>query len=177
MKPRFVICLALALAISVTAACKRREGITVQQTDEDSATIASVIQVSDPRAKQQLLAGFHDIEDNAWRWTARVFSVALRPPANAGQKGATLTLKGAVPDAVIQKLNALSLSATVGGVSLPPETFSAPGEFTYTREVPAKAFSGEAVNVEFSLDKALPPSESDTRELGVIVTSVGLEVK
>jgi hypothetical protein len=37
--------------------------------------------------------------------------------------------------------------------------------------------TGDAVRVDFELDKAIPPSEQDARELGIVVSKVGLEVK
>ena len=43
--------------------------------------------------------------------------------------------------------------------------------------MPAIALPTTAVNVDFMLDKALPPSPADNRELGVIVSSVGFEAK
>jgi hypothetical protein len=33
------------------------------------------------------------------------------------------------------------------------------------------------VRVDFELDKAIPPSEKDARELGVVVSKIGLELK
>ena len=36
---------------------------------------------------------------------------------------------------------------------------------------------GESVRVDFVLDKAMPPSGPDIRELGVVVISIGLESK
>jgi len=82
-----------------------------------------------------------------------------------------------VPDPIIARLKTVSLSATVGGAKLAPETYTQSGEFTYTREVPATVLGGEAVKVDFALDKSLPPGEVDQRELGVVVSSVGLEPK
>jgi hypothetical protein len=51
------------------------------------------------------------------------------------------------------------------------------GDYTYSRDVPPELLTGDAVTVEFTLDKALPPNPSDQRELGVIVQMVGLEPK
>ncbi|MBK9168192.1 MAG: hypothetical protein IPM24_12100 [Bryobacterales bacterium] len=167
----------MTLALAAGIGCKRREGISVAHTDEDSATLASMVHMADPRAKTQLLSGFHDVEHNAWRWTAKSFSVALRPPAGAREKGARLQFKFAVPDPVIERLNAVSLTATAGGRGLSPETYTQSGEFTYTRDVPAEVLSGEAVNVEFTLDKAIPAGVFDGRELGVIASSIALDTK
>ena len=129
------------------------------------------------RSASQLVSGFYDIEQNSWRWTARQFSVLLRPPRNAVQKGGVLKLKFSVPGPVLAKLKALSLSASLGGLDLSPETYTQAGEFTYSRDVSGAVLAGDAVKVDFSLDKALPPDAVDQRELGVIVSNVGLEPK
>jgi hypothetical protein len=169
-------CLAL-LILLLAPACKRREKIRVQQTEEDTGQLSSVIHTADPKAAAQLLKGFHSIEQNAWRWTMAKFAIVLRPPKNAQQRGATLSLKFSIPDPVIERLKTVSLSATIGGIALAPESYTQPGEFTYTREIEGRVLAGEAVNIEFTLDKAIPPGEVDQRELGIVVSSVGLEAK
>lgn len=170
--------LLICLALLDAAGCKRRDKkIRVQQTDEDGAELASVVHVADPRTSTQLLKGFYEAEQNAWRWTAARFSVALRPPLGASQKGAALQLKFVVPEAVISRLKSVSLSASLNDARLSPETYTQAGEFVYSRDVPGKLLSGDVVNVEFLLDKALPPGDVERRELGIIVTSVGLDPK
>ncbi len=136
-----------------------------------------MLHVADPKASAQLVKGFHDVEQNAWRWTMGKFAVTLRPPANASQKGARLILRCAVPATIIQRLTAVRLAANVEGVSLPEETYSRVGEYVYSHDVPAKVLAMNAVKVEFSLDKCLPPGDADQRELGIIVSMVGFEAK
>jgi len=46
-----------------------------------------------PQTATQLIAGFYGIEQNAWRWTGQRFSLMLRPPLGASQKGGTLRLR------------------------------------------------------------------------------------
>ncbi len=171
------LCFFVILVLILTPACKRQEGVRVTETDERPATLTSVIHVADPQAVPQLLRGFHSVEQSAWRWTMQRFAVVLRPPAGATENGALLNLRLSVPEPVIDKLRTISLSAAIAGSTLAPESYTQPGEFTYTREIPPKLLAGEAVNVEFTLDKALPPSGADQRELGVVVASVGLESK
>ena len=90
-------------------------------------------------------------------------------------QGAKLVLRLAVPDVVIQKLGPVTLSARAGDTALEPETFAQPGNHVYERPVPAEVMIGDAVTVEFALDKALAPGQADQRELGIIVTAVGFE--
>jgi hypothetical protein len=177
---RTAIRLAAAAMIAAIAlagpGCKRRK-VQVKATDEEPPRMASMISMGDPKAAGQLVTGFYDIEQNAWRWVQKRFSVVLRSPAGAAQKGAMLTLKLTVPEVTIARLQSLTLSASVNGTPLPPETYNKAGEYMYQREVDPKLFNSESVRVDFSLDKAIPPSDSDQRELAVVVLAAGLESK
>jgi len=168
---------AFALLIAVGfAGCHRDRRVRVQ-TDEEPPRLAMMLSVADPRAATQLINGFYSLENNSWRWTAGKFTVMLRPPRAAETNGAVLKFKFNLPEAVLSKVKTLAISANVNGTALSPESYTQPGEYTYTREVPPKAFTGDAAKVEFTLDKFLPPSSSDLRELGVIATMVGFEGK
>lgn len=167
------------LLLIAAAGCKRTERSRVQATEEEPPQLASAVHMADTKTASQLIKGFYPLEQNAWRWTAGRFSVRLRTPLAAAQKGATLDLRFSAPEPIVQKLNKIVISATVNGTSVPPETYSKAGTFAYTREVPASAFSGgsDAATVEFALEKALAPSTADARELGVVVSSVSLQAK
>jgi len=136
-----------------------------------------MLDMSDARSSSQILDGFYGIENQSWRWTAGKFSVMLRPPRNAAQKGATLVLRFAISDAVLNKLHTQTLTSSIAGHALAPQQYAKSGEQTYTRDVSGDWVKSETVKVDFSLDKALPPSGADSRELGVIVSSVGFEAK
>jgi len=175
---RLILVSALAAGLLASAGCKRKaRKMTMEPADEETTSLATMVHVADPRATVQLIRGFHDVEQNAWRWTMRKFSVTLKTPAGAAARGATLQLKFVIPDVVLAKLKSLALSASVEGTPLAGETYTAAGEQTYTRDVPPQAFKADAVTVDFVLDKALPPGPADRRELGVIVTTAGLEAR
>ena len=169
--------LTAAIALLAAPGCRSKPKVKVQATEEEAPQLASMVHVADPKVAPQLINGFYPVEDRAWRWTAGKFAVLLRPPRTSADKGAILKLSFAVPDPVIAQLKTVSIGATLNGTSLPPETYKQAGEFTYTRDVPANVMSGEAVKVEFALDKALPPGALDQRELGVVVSAVGFEPK
>ncbi len=82
-----------------------------------------------------------------------------------------------IPDVVVQQLGAVTLSATVGQSPLAPEKYTKAGNYVYARDVPASALVGDNVTIDFALDKAIPAGKIETRELGLIVTSVGLVTK
>jgi hypothetical protein len=167
--------LVIALLLAVTG-CRRKESVNI--SDEDAPRMASAVHTGDPQSDVQLVQGFYAIEQNSWRWTAQRFSVVLRPPAGAGERGATLNVQLAVPDVVISRLKTISLSGNIGTTQLSPETYTQQGPYTYTRDIPANLLNAEALRIDFKLDKSLPPGTGgDQRELGVIVSSVGLEAK
>ena len=133
-----------------------------------------------PSAQRQLLRGFWGLENRAWRWTAQDFSVALKPPSGAAQKGAALNLFFNIPEAHLSKLKSVALSAEAGTEKLSPETYDTPGPGVYQRDVPSSALTGDVVRIDFHLDKALqPPAEGqgDRRTLGIIANKVELIAK
>jgi hypothetical protein len=175
-RPAVAAALVIITLTIVPAACKRQKRVMVQ-TVEESQALASVVATADPHVATQLLSGFYGVEQNAWRWTTGRFSVALRPPRNAAVKGAALQLKFAIPDVAIPRMKGVSLSAYVNGTALPPETYTQAGQFEYVRDVPANLLTGETTRVDFSVDKTMPPTPSDKRELGVVVSLIGLQAK
>jgi hypothetical protein len=167
----------VVLALSFAPLGCKRHRVTVETTEEEGVPLASIVHVADPKAATQLLSGFYGIEQNAWRWTAGRFSVVLRPPRTGAAKGATLKLNFTIPANVITQLKAISLSATINGTALPPESYTVAGQYTYSRDVAPALLTGDSVKVDFALDRTVPPSAADQRELGIVVSSVGFEPK
>ncbi|HMC60867.1 MAG TPA: hypothetical protein VKJ01_16875, partial [Candidatus Solibacter sp.] len=156
--------------------CKNKK-VKVQATEEEAPRMASSVSMGDPKAETQLINGFHGVEAGAWRWTAKQFTMVLRSPTGSAERGAKLQLRLTVPQVAIEKLKTVSLSATANGSALAPESYTQAGEYVYTREIPAGALTGESVKIDFLLDKAMPPSGADLRELGIIVLNASLESK
>ena len=77
-----------------------------------------------------------------------------------------------VPEESIERLGTLTLHATVNGEALLPAVYDAAGSHAYVRELAASA--GE-LELLFHLDRALPPEEADSRERGIIVSSIRVE--
>ncbi len=170
---RLVAALVLLMFVALApSGCRRKKK---GRTREDG--LASVISVADPADSAQIVRGFSNVEADAWRWSTSKFSVVLRPPPGAAQNGAKLELNFTLHEAVVGKLGPVTLSAAVNGTPVAPETFSQAGDFVYSHDVPASALGSDVVTVEFSTDKALPPTEKDKRELALIVKSIGLVAK
>ncbi len=135
---------------------------------------ASLVEMKDLSVSNQLIRGFHDIEMERWRWTAQNFLVTLKPPSASEQNGATLLLRLFIPAVQIDKLGPITLSSEVDDQVLDPQTFSKPGEYTYARDLPPALLATNVLPVRFCLDRATRGTEKDGRELGIVVTSVGL---
>lgn len=166
--------LAAALVALVMAPACRYKRKPRERAPIDSGEPVSLLNVADPRAGFQLTKGFWTVEGGAWRWTMKNFTVMLRPPAGAAQKGSTLELKFTIPDVMFNRVGAMTLDAHINGVDLGPEKYPRAGEFVYRRDIPAAQLGLPTAAIDFSVDKGLPPSGQDTRELAVIVSSVGL---
>jgi hypothetical protein len=170
--------LALALTIVGGTGCKRSKRVKASgEMVEQESALRSVVQVADPRIAMQLLQGFHDVEGNAWRWTASRFSATLKPPPGSAEKGATLFLAFALPDPVVERVKKITLTANINGTSIPGETFNQPGNHTFKKDIPASALNKDAIQVDFAVDNYLKAGEVERRELAIIVTSLGLESK
>ncbi len=141
---------------------------------KSSTRFSGAVRMSDASSGMQLIAGFHNLEQNRWRWTDRRFAVVLQPPPGSEQYGATLRLKLYVATPSIQKLGPITLTAQVEDLALAPELFTKSGIHWYTRELPPSVFHGALLPVAFSLNKALALWESEFHELGTVVEEVSL---
>ncbi len=164
----------LVVSLLAVPACRSRR----QRGDAETAPgMVSVLPMSDAHAARQLVSGFYALESGAWRWTAPKFSVDLQSPAQSATHGARLELKLVIPETLIQKVNNITLSAKVGNTPLPPETYSRAGTYDYIRDIPSSAMQANAVRIECWLNKSMPPSGSDQRELGIVVHQISLQPK
>ena len=136
--------------------------------DRDERAFCLLESRYDRLANLELLAGWHDSEETGWRWTAREF--ALRVPAAVGRRLLTVNLY--VCEESVRRLGALTLHATANGAALPSAVYDTPGMQAYAQLLEAR--SGQ-LELRFTLDKALPPDELDSRERGLIVASIQIE--
>lgn len=167
----------LAAVLWAPVGCHKKRNAEPQAAVEEAPRLATTVHTGDAKSAPQLVSGFYDIEDGAWRWTGKQFTVELGVPVGAGQAGAALELDFTIPDVVIQKSKNVTLAASVDGNTLPPETYTKAGEYAYQREVPAALLKGSSVKVTFTLDKTIQAGGGDLRDLGVVATSVGLKGK
>lgn len=135
------------------------------RADRDERAFCLLESRYDRLTNLELLAGWHDSEETGWRWTEREFGVRVR----GGMGRRVLTMKLYVAEESVRRLSAITLHATVNGVALQPAVYDTAGMESYVRELESE--SGE-LELHFSLDKALAPEGSDSRERGIIVASI-----
>lgn len=167
----------LAAVLWAPAGCHRKKSAAPAAAVEEGPRVASTVHTGDPKSAGQLVSGFYDIENGAWRWTGKQFTAELGVPFGAGEKGATLELELTIPDVVIEKSKTVTLEGAVDGNALPPETYTKAGEYTYRREVPAALLRGESVKAAFTLDKTIRAGGGDLRDLGIVAARIGLQGK
>lgn len=163
----------VVLLLVAGAGCKRRHHPNPSATIEEESELSNIVNVLDARDSSQLLNGFHAAESGGWRWSMKKFAVSLGPPAIVG-RGTRLEVTFTVPDVVADKMTGATLAATLGGRALGTQKIAKGGEQTLVFAVPAEALAGEGLIAQFELDRAIGPTGSDARELGVIVSRIGL---
>jgi tRNA (mo5U34)-methyltransferase len=118
----------------------------------------------------ELLSGWHAPESAGWRWTEQRFSARLH--AAGASRPTRIELRFFVPQALIERYGPVTLHATASGAPLPSQTFHESARFTYRATLDKTASTGAPVQLDFWLDHALPPSDSDERELGIVVAAL-----
>ena len=120
----------------------------------------------------QRVSGWHGAEEGGWRWTERVFEAVVPCAGEAVHLGLKIYIHPAVLG--VARHGRLTLRCTADGVELPEESYTAPGDYWYTRKARPRDGSG-SVKLRFELSDALPAEERDNRERGVIVAALTYE--
>lgn len=159
---------AAVFALILAPGCKRVHHPNPNATIEEESELSASIDISNPRDAAQLLNGFYNLEQNAWRWTAGRFSVSLAPPKSAAPGAGKLEFRFTVPDIAAAELAGVTVRAAVDGRSLGAYQAARPGEQTAVFPVPPELMQADALIVDFTLDKTIPRRDGETRDLGVI---------
>jgi len=137
----------------------------------DAAAQWPYLKMGDLRSKPQLVSGWYPIEDGAWRWMAKQAEVVLRTPADPAM---SFEMDLFFPPGYMQNAGGpVTVSVRVNGKPLTRRSYFAPGSYHLAAEVPAGLTSFPTSTVSIRLNRALPPSGSELRELGAIVTQLG----
>ena len=166
----------IVLALTGTACKGKRVEVQNEEPNAAAQHVVSTFRMNDASAAGQLLSGFYPVEASAWRWTGKKFSVLLRTPPGSAQTGGNLSFNFAIPETSMQQWKNVTLTASVNGMMLKSQEYTAAGAQVFTADVPSSMLAADSVKVDFALDKSIPPGV-DKRDLGVVSTSVGLAAK
>ncbi|MBI3667893.1 MAG: glycosyltransferase family 39 protein [Acidobacteria bacterium] len=125
----------------------------------------SYLRMGDPEAASQLLSGFYQIENNAWRWMAEQAVVLLKAPDHADRFEMTFF----IPD----QASARRVTLALDGLLIAAQTYPAPGG--YTLSVPVRVTTGSTPQLTITVDKTFQPS-NDQRRLGMVVEELGFKI-
>ena len=78
------------LGLLAGLSCKTRKPKPEVLVDDTQAQLGSIVAANNPQTAAQLLRGFYDLENGAWRWTMPKFAISFRPPVGAKEKGGLL---------------------------------------------------------------------------------------
>ena len=129
------------------------------------------LKMGDLRSRPQLLSGWYAIEDGAWRWMGRQAEVMLRAPAGAPARFAMQLFFP--PNHMARANGPVTVAVSMNGKPLARQTYSEPGSYRLLVTVPAGRPAFPADKVTIRLSRAVPPSGSELRELGAVVTELG----
>ncbi len=132
--------------------------------------VEDAVDAADPAQGPLFLSGFYGIEGKS-RWTARRFSVLLNA---ADRRAEALNLEFYIPDIQMRNLGPITIRASIAGRELAPQTFSSAGSHRYSARVAPDALRGAFVIADFRLDKSSEGRYADARDLGIVVTRIGL---
>lgn len=120
----------------------------------------SYLRMADLQAAEQLLSGFYDVEEHAWRWMGEQGVVLLKAPDGGARFEMLFFLPEAAP--------ARRVTVAVGGRLVADQSYTGAGRYTLTAPVEASG----AVQLVIAVDKTLQPP-GDQRRLGIIVQELG----
>jgi len=126
-------------------------------------------------ATRQLAAGIHDVENNAWRWTAGEFSIVLATPRGASTRGADLVFGFHIPDAILRRTGPVTLTAYLNAAEVGARTYTAAGAQRFSAMIPPELLRQSPLAIDFHLDRYIPRGVLESRELGVVAYTVSLE--
>ncbi len=140
------------------------------RADRDERAFCFLRSSFDRLANVELLEGWHAAEGTGWRWTAREFSFRIRTTGTA--RARTVALNLFLPDELLVAHGAVALLGTMNGGDLEPAEFRHAGAHVLVRPLPR---GGDDILARFRVSATLPADAHDSRERGVVVTSISVD--
>ena len=131
----------------------------------------SYLHVGDLRARPQLLGRWYSIEDGGWRWMGKQAQAVLRTPQ---ESPVDFELRLYFPEDHMKRAGGpVTVSVLLGNGLLVEKTYHEPGGYTIRQPVMTASLSQPATRVAVRLNRAVPPTGEEERELGAVVLGLG----
>ena len=130
----------------------------------ERAPVLSDLPMNAPEAEQQIVSGVYQLENNQWRWMSKTAVILLKPPAQPSP----LVVAFFIPDTA----PARQVTVQLNDRTVADSTYPAGGTYTLQTDPIVPGNGPEKVSI--TVDKSFH-NQSDTRELGVILTEVGFK--
>ncbi len=137
--------------------------LSAQLMIERKPTLAN-LPMNAPEAAQQIVSGIYQLENGQWRWMSRSATVLLKPPGQPAPIVVSFTIPDASP--------ARQVTVALNDHAIASQTYAAPG--TYSLSSPPMKPDGDSARLTITVDKSFSVP-GDSRELGIILTSVGFQ--
>lgn len=118
--------------------------------------VVQSVLMREPDGNRRLLRGFYEIKE-AWRYTDKVFAIALDPTRM--ERPVYLELDFSVPSDLARDHPSVTLTARVNGIEIGREVYVREGRYIFQRHVPINALMKRPAIVEFEVDQAYTNSE------------------
>ena len=126
--------------------------------------VLSDLRMNAPEAEQQIVTGVYELENGEWRWMGKTAVILLKTPAAPS----SLMVRFFIPDPAPARQVRIAVNNRV----IATQDCPGPGTFT-VMSLPNKP-EGDSATITISVDKTFS-SQSDKRELGIILTAVGFQ--
>jgi len=139
-----------------------------QKGDERAFCLLESCRNMEP-ANMELMSGWFEMVQDAWRWTADRFSVKV---PSRGPDSRTLIARFILPESTFAPGMRYLLHVNVDGREIGTGTYTSPGSKTLKIHLESVPRAGEPVLVECQLEPPQPKATGDSRKLGVVVRFV-----
>ena len=111
------------------------------------------------------LYGWHQVEDDSWRWTTKKFGIEVVLPN--GYAPREFALRFNVPEAVLSQVTQVTLRCLISGGNAGSMTCDSPGPVEFRGRFPDR-LEFQTIVLAFEVESTFQP-RGDSRELGVMV--------
>jgi len=111
------------------------------------------------------LHGWYAPENDAWRWTAKIFSLEVVPPADGALS--EFALRFQVPGQLLESQDRVRVTCTIEGSPAGTITCTRPETLEFRGRFPDLS-ARRAIQLDFHVESSYTPA-GDVRELGIIV--------